>query len=590
MMTLSINALKKHIPVLLIILLGLIVYTNSFFNQFVLDDPSQILTNPLVHSIKNIPTLFLGSSFGGGNSLSGLYYKPLMTTCFTILYSLFGANPFPFHFFQVILHILNVILVFILLRHIFTKNMALIISLVFLVHPVNVDAVSYISAFQDTLYMFFGLFAIVIASKSSMNMFDYILYVCLLSLSLLSKETGVLFIFTVLIYRMLFIEQNRTKVSLIKRYKTFLTINLTILSCYIALRYLAVGVPLSKDLIFPITRLSFAERLINIPAILFYYFKTAFFPRDLAVGQQWIIKSINFQDFYLPLILDATFFIIIILFGRKLYKDRKYFKAFLFFLTWLVLGLGIHLQLVPLDATVADRWFYFPLIGLLGIAGVVTESLENFKLRNIYLVSIVIIIAFSLRTIVRNTNWTNGLILASHDIQVTKDSFVLENNLGYELINAGLYDEAEIHIKKSTELAPYWWLNWNNLGVVYRHKGSSINHNQNFIDKAESSFRKAIENTNTFYLPYENLAELLLNFADPNSAIDFIHQTSNKMPLDSLLWYDLALSYYKVGNYQQAIEAAEQAYLLNPKDEQSSKLYQALLSNDKRIILQTPAY
>ncbi len=86
-------------PILLLVGLGFLVYANILPNQFVLDDPSQITGNPAVQSIKNIPSLFLGSSFGGGKNLAGLYYKPIMTTAYTILYTLFGPHPFFFHLF-----------------------------------------------------------------------------------------------------------------------------------------------------------------------------------------------------------------------------------------------------------------------------------------------------------------------------------------------------------------------------------------------------------------------------------------------------------------------------------------------------------
>ena len=36
--------------------------------------------------------------------------------------------------------------------------------------------------------------------------------------------------------------------------------------------------------------------------------------------------------------------------------------------------LGLHMQLIPLDLTVADRWFYFTMVGVLGLIGVIIQE------------------------------------------------------------------------------------------------------------------------------------------------------------------------------------------------------------------------
>ncbi|MGH7203480.1 MAG: hypothetical protein ACREHC_03495, partial [Candidatus Levyibacteriota bacterium] len=95
-----------------IIVIGLLVYFNSLFNGFVGDDDAQILTNPTAHSITNIFSFFKGSTLylsqASGNV--GLYYRPMLSTVLSIIYSLFGANPFFFHAIQLLFHISNVVL------------------------------------------------------------------------------------------------------------------------------------------------------------------------------------------------------------------------------------------------------------------------------------------------------------------------------------------------------------------------------------------------------------------------------------------------------------------------------------------------
>lgn len=563
--------------------MGFVVFANSLFNAFVLDDPSQITANPFVQSLKNIPQFFLGSTFGGASTLVGAYYKPLMTTCFAVLYSIFGSNPFPFHIFQLLLHILNSILVFRLFSKFFSKTASLAASLIFLIHPINSEEVIYISDLQDTLFVFFGLLSLLVVSKTKLTIREYSLFSLLLLGSLLSKESGLLFVPAALAYRSLVFDKRLAAGGLVN-----LILACTgIVSLWVGLRHFAVSWSLESDHIFPIGRLPLLGRLINLPEIVFYYLKTFFFPRDLAVGQQWIVTSTDLVHFYLPMGTDLLFFCLLLVVGKLIFNDKKYFPVYLFFASLFITGLTLHLQIIPLDATVADRWFYFPSIGLLGIIALLIQKYNLLKSTAVLIVFLLLILVLSARAIFRNSNWKDGLTLARHDTQVNPDSFVMENNFGYELIQAKTWDEAEEHLKKSIDLAPYWWLNYNNLGVVYRHKGATGN--QEFIAKAEENFRKASENTDTFYSPYENVAELLFNFQSAQAAKNFIVSTSKKLTLSENLYFLLSISEYQLGNKKEALAAASQAYLLNPKNERNLLLYQAL-QNNQTIQLQRPEY
>ncbi len=95
-------------------ILGFIVFGNALFNGFIMDDSAFIINNPDVHSI-NIAHLFSGNKF---NSFG--YYRPISAFYFALLYSLFGTQAFFYHFVQVCLHILNTILLYLILRKLFS--------------------------------------------------------------------------------------------------------------------------------------------------------------------------------------------------------------------------------------------------------------------------------------------------------------------------------------------------------------------------------------------------------------------------------------------------------------------------------------
>ena len=96
-----------------IVAIGLIVYANSLFNGFVIDDAGQIVANPLVHSLTSIPTILFNQSSA---LLSSNYYRPIPSIVYAFLYTFFQAITFPYHLIQLLFHIGNAILIFLIFK------------------------------------------------------------------------------------------------------------------------------------------------------------------------------------------------------------------------------------------------------------------------------------------------------------------------------------------------------------------------------------------------------------------------------------------------------------------------------------------
>ena len=465
------------------ILIGLLVYGLSLFNGFVWDDEEQIVNNVFVHSVKNIPLLFQSSTFntGGAGVSAGTYYRPLMMTFFSFVYQLFGPNPFFFHLFQLFFHILTAILVYLMFKHFFKEMTAFFIALIFLVHPAGVESVAYISAVQDIFYVLFGILAfyIVIKNRAKFEFKNIFLINTLLFLSLLSKETAILFFIIIFIYQLIF---DRKFI-----FENLIFFMMTV-GIYALLRFALAGVFFTPYHNAPIVQLSLWQRIMMIPAIFFYYFKLFFYPLDLAVMQHWVIRTLDFR----MLLGSLSAGILALL----LWKQR-FNRNFIFFFLWFIITIFPYLQIFPLDMTVAERWFYLPVVGLLGMMGAVWSKSGN----KLVIMGVIIIAIFSIRSFFRTMDWKNGLTLYGRDIKTSKGAFDLENNYGVELFRAGDYQEAKVHFLKSTELAPYWWTNWNNLGAVYEQEKN--------YQKALEYYQKSIDN-GQYYLAYENMAKILV--------------------------------------------------------------------------------
>lgn len=267
--------LRKYFPFILLFLIGFLIYFNSLSNGFVWDDEEQIVNNNVIRDLKNIPIMFSSGAFnsGGTGKLLGIYFKPLMTFTFAIIYSLFKLNTFYYHLVSVIIFIINSCLVYILLMKFFDKNKSLLLSLLFLVHPLYSEVALYMANMQDLLYFFFGMLGLLF--------YSYYGSVLFFLLSLLSKETGIVFIAISVIYTYLFA---KNKIKLVIVYGVVAVL------IYALIRFYIAGIYFSTHEIVPIAQLSLIERVKNIPHMLYYYFSNYIWPTNLTINQNWIVK------------------------------------------------------------------------------------------------------------------------------------------------------------------------------------------------------------------------------------------------------------------------------------------------------------
>ncbi len=372
---------------------------------------------------------------------------------------------FFYHVIQILLQMACSCLLFFFLKRFFSITLSFFLSLIFLVHPIQVESVAYISSTQNNLFFLFGMIAVLISIKEKLYLKQFILMSMFLLLSLLSKETGFLFLLMILLYQFFY-----------KRKYFYISISYftSTIVLYLLIRFAYAQDFFVKNATIPIAQLTLPERLINIPAIFFYYLKTFFYPAQLSIDQQWNVSSLSFNDFYFPLIIDIFFFLFLLCLGIFIYKkSRKWINLYLFFSVWYFLGIGLVLQIFPLDAIVSDRWFYFPFVGLLGLFGIFIQTLSIKKTvtkRILLIIAVICISLLSIRTVIRNTNYADQLTLFSHDAVIAKNGFDLENQLGAMYYQANNISESRKHFQKAVSEMPCLD-SANNLAIVDRQVG-----------------------------------------------------------------------------------------------------------------------
>ena len=198
-------------------------------------------------------------------------------------------------------------------------------------------------------------------------------------------------------------------------------------------------------------------------------------------------------------------------------KKAHMAKVYAFFLLWFLTGLVAHLNIFPLDATVAERWFYLPFVGILGIIGVLVSLVKNKRV--VYIGLMVIICLFGARSYMRATDWGDPYRLYSHDILVSKNSASLENNYGSLLFEQGNLKEAEVHYRNAIKLGPHSPIYWSNLAEVYEAKRN--------YKKAEEYYLDSIKH-GRFYIAFEKYASLLIRQGKKKEAKEFLEKKGLK--------------------------------------------------------------
>lgn len=549
----------------LLVGLTVLVYLNGLFGEFLSDDRKQILDNPIVHSFSNFFTFFQGSTFDAGDgTLVGLFYRPLQTIYFSLLWSIFGAQPVFFHFFQLIIHIINGLLVFFIFKHCFSKVLAFSLSLIFMIHPMNVEAVAYISSSGVILSLLFGLLAFRIVIRNNIRPRDYALLSSFLLLSVLSHEIGSLFIPIILSFKFLYDKKN---VFSCAGSLVFVVI------VYAILRFGVGHVYFPEVHQSPIMTMSLIERLLHIPKILITYLGTFLFPLHLSFSQVWTIPEIGFSNFYIPLMILLILLAGSIIFTYHLYKSKSgEFILFVFFATWLLIGLILFIQIIPAEQTVSERWFYFPMIGFLGLLGVLAQYFiekRNGGVINYLAITVsIIIVLLSVRTIVRNNDWSDEFTLAKHDIKHDPNNYILANAVGAEYLRRGDANNAIGFLEKSSShFTDAQTLS--NLGAAYLMLGN--------YSESKEALQKSIE-INELSDTVTNMAWLLATRGDPVEAEAFIRNKLDKYPQLWKLWMDLAIAEYKLSKRDEALQAAKQAYSLAQNGE-TAYLYNQISKN-----------
>ena len=471
-------------------------YLPSLKSDFVWDDVIYVKGN--LEVLKNFsPDLSFFIPEQKENKKSGYFgiWRPILYSSWAFDAKVWGSSPFGFHLTNIILHSFSTVLLFflcILIFKEFNKNDALRISilssLIFALHPVHVETVSFISARSDLLCSIFMLLSMLFFVLSYKRFYYILISLPFFYLALLSKETAIVLPFLVLSFALIKDYKNK---SLSRISLALIGIFMLVLVLYYVTRARRYSVlPEFVDTNFIGSKI-FSYDLINYLNYIFisttYYFKKLIYPFDFNVFVGKLDYNINNVLVSYVLILLLFSFVIISL-------KRKNYLIF-YFLSWIVITLvpAIGVSIVNLTTSpFSERFIYIPSIGYCILVSLLVFKLIDFQKNRIikYVIISFVLAVFSIFTLKQQFVWKNSSTLWAAAVKRSPGYVSPHLNYGYALLENGKLDDAEkqflIALDPATQGRDIERVNaLNNLGNLYIRKQE--------YDLAEKYFKKAFD-------------------------------------------------------------------------------------------------
>ncbi len=517
------NDRKRLYYLIGVLLITLVLYVPSLFNDFIVnwDDGGYIQEHELVHklTVDNIITIFNPTTFYKGN------YHPLTTFFYAVEYALVGEKAFLYHLNNLIFHLLNCFLVFVLIRRMTGKiELAAFVALFFGIHPMHVESVAWISERKDVLYTFFFLLSCLYylsyLQKEDRKSRNYIIAVVLFFLSLLSKSAAVALPGALLLID--YFQKRKWSWKLAWDKIPFIAFSMIF-------GVLAVMSQGEKGAIQDLGPLySPIERIFLVCNNIVMYVYKLFVPLDLAAMYPYPPRVEGHIPYMFYVSGGIVMLMIIALFlTRKL--GRQYIFGGLFFLV----NIALVLQALPVGgAIMAERYTYVPYIGLFFILGWMYTWAWNSiqpvwkKLRPLLHIVVAGFAIFCfLLSWQRIADWKNGEVLFTKLINTYPNLPFGYNNRGY------LY---------------YRWLKNN--------------------EKAEADFTKAISIDSTYYQAKGNRGVLYYNTQRYDAAIVDFSGALRYKPDDDGSLIGRANTYSTISKFDLALPDYNAYLKIKPED------------------------
>ncbi|MGD0651427.1 MAG: tetratricopeptide repeat protein [Verrucomicrobiia bacterium] len=535
----------------LIILLTVVAHIPAIHGGFVFDDYHLIIDNRMVKASDGLYRFWLTTEAPD--------YYPLTCSLWWLEWRLWGASPMGYHMVNVLLHAVNAVLVWLILRRLKIPG-AWVAGLVFAVHPVNVASVAWISEQKNTLSMLFYAVAILLYlrfyeedgwrwPRTSVRGW-YGLSLAAFLLALLSK-TAVVMLPVVLLGCVWW---TRGKV----RWKDFLrSVPFFILSLVLGL--VTIWFQYNRALGGHLVRADgFLSRLAAAGWVPWFYLGKALLPFDLSVVYpKWEIDSSLWVNYAPGMILAGC---LTLFWWKRKTWGRPLFFGLGYFVVTLFPVLGFFDQGFYRYSLVADHWQYVAIVAPVALAVAAGELIcrrMGERRRSLGTAAVVAVLM-----VLGVATWRRGYVYQTDErlwrdtLTKNPDAWIAHNNLGNVLRAKGNVSEAIAHFEEALRIKPDYTEAHNNLGIALTEAGRV----QEAIGHWEQALRIKPDDAEVHF----NLGVALAQLGRVQEAIGRWEQALRIKPDDAGVHFNLGVALMQVGKLEDAIGHYEQAVRLKP--------------------------
>jgi len=553
---------RNAILCLLLVAATLALYNPVNRHPFVnYDDPSYVTENPRVQA-----GLTWSTTAWAFTSTEHSNWHPLTWLSHALDCQLFHLNPAGHHFTSLLIHAMNVALLFLLLA-LGTRRVgpSLFVAALFAFHPINVESVAWVAERKNVLSTFFFFVAIAAYSwyAQKPNWRRYVAVFVMFALALMSKPMVITLPFILLLLDYWPLGRLQASVPLTGNaaqapISKLLVEKLPLLalsagSAIITLYAQQSGGAMRSTLQFP-----FIVRIENAIVAYAMYLWKMLWPAHLAPLYPHPGDSLAFWQMFLSLLILANITVLVWQFRAK----RYLLVGWLWFLGTLVPVIGL-VQVG--DAAMADRYAYIPLIGIVVmIAYGISDLADTRKLDVIPRVTAAacVLIALAFATDRQLSYWSSSYDLWAHALAVTQNSYIAEDNFGGALVLLGRTNEAYPHFRAAALINPYDPMSHFNLGAYLQESGQ--------LQDAVQQYQYSIHLTSDVGLlasAYANQGSALRDLGQDDKARASYDEALRLNPGQFNAYLGLGHLLEKQGKLVEAISAYSQSIALRPTDE-----------------------
>ena len=553
---------SRFFSVFLLLCVTFLAYHNSFRGSWHFDDEKAILENPRIKHAENIPKLLTRYYLSRG----------VLQATFALNYCLGGTDVFGYHLFNLILHMSVVVLLYLTLCELTSMStyssflrryLPLASALIFAVHPVNTETVTYIvsrSSLLTTFFYILGFFLFIKAVRPGRKPHTKMALLAGCGLAFLlgagTKEIIITLPAMCVVYLYYFVAEDRNPLKFVMRYKWQFSGLASLAGAYLIYRHFHGGIIASiPD---AAVRSFYVNFLTEMNVIVRYYLVRLFVPVGLNIDPDFPISNSILEPwtFFSAIVLACMVYIAVGTFGKE--------RVLSFGLVWFLVAISPTSSFIPLLDVAAEHRLYLPGLGFSIVLAYLILKVTTWKAADLRARAKLtfgalgaVVLALCIGTIRRNEVYESPLALWTDTVKKSPNKARPHNNLADSYEKLGRLDEALEEYRLIIEkIDPHYMRAYYGMGNVYLKRGQ--------LKEAVRYYHKALKMKPGFAPAYNNLGIAYDDLGMYDEAIAAYKRALEIDPNFVRAYNNLAIVYAKKGIYGEALSAIRRALELDP--------------------------